>query len=145
LNNSETNDFFVNDAKIQESNCILSRGKIKKLRGGFSMNKGPIAKSQNFRGTIKSRQYQLRNKTAPFQRTLIFFSRPDQEEEKPPRAPRCVSITTVTVLRVRFILLGERMTFSGFIKARERPRKRQLREKRSGERTRLPERKTQNT
>jgi len=37
---------------------------------------------------------------------------------------RCVSITTVTVLRVRFILLGERMTFSGFIKARERPRKR---------------------
>jgi hypothetical protein len=29
--------------------------KLKKMRGGFSMNKGPIAKSQNFRGTIKIR------------------------------------------------------------------------------------------
>jgi len=44
----------------------------------------------------------LLRKTAPFQRTLfVFFSGPDQEEEKPRRAPRCISITIVAVLRAR--------------------------------------------
>jgi hypothetical protein len=61
------------------------------------MNKGPIIKTWNFRGANCNSPYQLRNETTPFQSTLfIFFSRLDQEEEKLPCAPSCVSITIVT-------------------------------------------------
>ena len=52
------------------------------------------------------------------------FSADQTKKKKSSLAPpRCVSITTVTILRVHFILLGERMVLSGFIKARERPYK----------------------
>jgi len=51
LNNSETKDCFVNGAEIQGFNCNWTRGKIKKRR--FSLNRGPIAKCQKFRGQIE--------------------------------------------------------------------------------------------
>jgi hypothetical protein len=44
----ETNDYFVNFTKIQESNCNWSKGEKK-----ISINKGPIAKCQNIKGQIE--------------------------------------------------------------------------------------------
>ena len=71
--------------KVQGSFCTWRRN----AGANCIWSRGTIANSHSVK------------KTAPFQRTLfVFFSGPEQEEDKPPRAPRCFSITIVTVLRV---------------------------------------------
>jgi len=144
LNNSKTNDFFVNDVKIQESNCILSRGKIKKWEGDFPLIRVQSQKVRTSGGQLKfAISVKEQNGAVSKDTHLLQQTRPGRRKAAPrptlrlhyncngPESPLHIAGRTHDILWL--------------YKSQRKATQRQLREKRSGERTRLPERKTQST